>query len=202
LGGTCEGYSSQQEGDTLQDSSVDRNIEPAPGKARRPRSEYRIDETDRRILVLLAKDARLSARAIGREIGMSPGAVAERLRQLQDEQIVRGYHADIDPVQLGYELEAVIGLQIEQGVVMDETVKRLQAIPEVYSLEIVTGRWDLVVQVYAADRTHLLDLILRHVQAIPGFRHSETMVALRSFRRQYEWVDALPLTQRDSPESS
>ena len=55
-----------------------------------------VDEVDRRILELLERDARLSARAIARQIGMSPGAVSERVERLQARGVILGYHAHVN----------------------------------------------------------------------------------------------------------
>jgi DNA-binding Lrp family transcriptional regulator len=57
-----------------------------------------LDDVDLEILRLLRVDARRSARAIARDVGMSPGAVNERLTRLENSGVIRGYHADIDPV--------------------------------------------------------------------------------------------------------
>jgi Lrp/AsnC family leucine-responsive transcriptional regulator len=61
-----------------------------------------IDEISRKILRELQKDARLSFAELGRQVGLSPSATAERVRRLEDEGIIRGYRVDIDPRALGY----------------------------------------------------------------------------------------------------
>ena len=61
-----------------------------------------IDEISRKILRELQKDARISFAELGRQVGLSPSATAERVRRLEDEGIIRGYRVDIDPRALGY----------------------------------------------------------------------------------------------------
>jgi DNA-binding Lrp family transcriptional regulator len=122
-----------------------------------------LDDVDLKILRIIAVDARRSARSISREIGMSPGAVTERITKLEQSGIVRGYRAEISPEALGYDLQVLIGLQVEQGEPLDETIERLLSIPEITSVMIVTGRWDLVLQIQAAGHKHLQSLLLDQI---------------------------------------
>jgi len=105
----------------------------------------RVDDVDLQIIALLSQDARRSARSLAREIKMSPGAVSERVTRLEESGVIRGYHADVDPAALGYEMQVVVGLQTDQGPEVTETIKALLAVPEVTSVSVVTGTWDLLV---------------------------------------------------------
>ena len=63
-----------------------------------------LDEMSRKLLDELQKDARLPFAELGRRVGLSPSATAERVRRLEDEGIIRGYRVDIDPRALGYRI--------------------------------------------------------------------------------------------------
>ncbi len=145
-----------------------------------------LDAVDRRILRLLIEDAQQSARAIARAIEMSPGAASERIARLERTGVIRGYHADVSREALGYDLDALIALEIEQKPPLSEMVKHLAAIPEVASIHVVTGRWDLMIQIHARNHRHLQELILSNVWEIPGFRHSETMLILQSTSQTHD----------------
>ena len=97
-----------------------------------------VDETDFKILELLSKDARLSTRALSREIGMSPSAISERISKLERQKILRGYRADLDLAVLGYGLPAIVGVQVAHAQ-LDEIIERLLLVPEVESVYVVTG---------------------------------------------------------------
>jgi DNA-binding Lrp family transcriptional regulator len=139
-----------------------------------------VDDVDLQILKHLSADARLSGRALARAIGMSPGAVAERVTRLETSGVIRGYHADVDPSALGYRMQVVIGLQTEQGPEVGEAINALMALPEVIGVHVVTGQWDLLVVAQVRDHHHLRDVVLREVWAVVGFRHSESMLVLDS----------------------
>ena len=70
-----------------------------------------LDETNLRLLAELQADARLSLAELGRRVGLSSPAVADRLARLEESGVIRGYRADIDPRALGYELGVVIRIR-------------------------------------------------------------------------------------------
>jgi Lrp/AsnC family leucine-responsive transcriptional regulator len=147
-----------------------------------------LDDVDRRILSLLRGDARLSARAIGREIGMSAGAVSDRIARLEANEVIRGYRADVSPAALGYAMRVIVGLQTEQGTSVEETMEALLRAPEVIEVSMVSGAWDFVVLAQVRDHDHLRELIVQGLWGAPGFRHSETMIVLERREGTQEWV--------------
>src|SRR3954463_16705283 len=75
---------------------------------RRNNGDIAIDATDRALLGELQKDARLSLAELGRRVGLSSPAVADRLKRLTDDEIVGGYRVDVNPRALGYALSAIV----------------------------------------------------------------------------------------------
>lgn len=71
-----------------------------------------MDCTDRKIIRILQQDARLTLKQIGKEVGLTPPAVAERIRRLESDSIILGYHARIDPLKLSKNLSAFIGVDV------------------------------------------------------------------------------------------
>lgn len=161
-----------------------------------------LDETDREILLLLAENSRHSVRELARRIQMSPGAVADRISRLEESGVIRGYHTQIDPAALGYGLEAIIAVETEQGPSLEETLDRLMAIPEIESVQVVTGRWDLIARVRVRDHQHLRSIVFDKVWRIPGFRHSETMISYETRERPGGWNVGLALEEAAQPPSA
>jgi Lrp/AsnC family transcriptional regulator, leucine-responsive regulatory protein len=147
-------------------------------------AEHRLplDRVDRAILGLITAEARLSHREVARRVGMSPGAISDRIDRLERTGVIRGYHAEVDPESIGLTVEAFIGLQVAQGPPIGETMETLHAIPEVTGVFLVTGQWDLLVRVQVRDHKHLRDLLVDQVWRTPSFRHSETLMLLDSRR--------------------
>jgi DNA-binding Lrp family transcriptional regulator len=156
--------------------------EPGP-----PAERHALDDVDRRILALVARDARLSVRAIGREMRMSPGAISDRIDRMERAGVIRGYHADIDPAAIGYGTEVFVGLRTQQGPHLGDAIAQLAAVPEVASIHVVTGQWDVVVRLRVRDHQHLRDLLLSQMWQVSGFLHSETLLVLESHGGPPDW---------------
>ena len=143
----------------------------------------RVDHVDRQLLGLLSADPRASARKLSREIGMSPGAVGERLERLQERGVIRGFSLDVDPSALGFGLEVLVAIELRQGSPVESTIDLLWGIAEVQAIQLVTGRWDLVLSLLVRDQHHLREVLLGEVWSVADFQHSETMIILDTRRR-------------------
>ena len=71
-------------------------------------SKPALDAKDWQLIELLQKDARTGYAELGRHVGLSAPATAERVKRLEDAGVIRGYRADVDPQKLGYAIEAVL----------------------------------------------------------------------------------------------
>ena len=142
-----------------------------------------VDDVDRRLLTLLAADPRMSTRALARAIGMSPGAVGERLDRLHASGVIRGFRLDVAPAALGFGLEVLVAIELRQGSPVDDTIGLLQTLPEVESIQLVTGRWDLLLTMLVRDQEHLRRVLVGRVWSVADFQHSETMIILQTTSR-------------------
>jgi Lrp/AsnC family transcriptional regulator for asnA, asnC and gidA len=147
-----------------------------------------LDETDRAILRLLQEDARMPFSEIAREIDMSSATVHDRVNKLEEEGVIQGYHAKVDPKAAGYGISAFVGIRVEQGGEWD-TLERLRDIDGIQEVHLTTGEWDVVIRVYARDADELRELMFSEVPETEGFDRSQTMVILGT---DYE-SDVLPL---------
>lgn len=115
-----------------------------------------LDNTDWAILRELQEDARLSYAEIGRRVGLSSPAVQERIRRLEDANIIEGYHAKISLKSLQVGLMAMIRLSnIQEFDVKQKIVDILQDIPEVTDCYQVTGEDEFVIIVHAQTMEHM-----------------------------------------------
>lgn len=149
-----------------------------------------LDGLDVRILALLTAHPRVSARAIARQIGVSPGTVSQRIARLVERSLITGYRTLLNPESLGYSVHAMLGIQTDQGPALDDAISALLEIPEVAAVHVVTGSWDLLAEMWLRDHAHLLSVLREDVYRIPGFRHVETMMSLKTHSRREGWRPA------------
>jgi Lrp/AsnC family transcriptional regulator, leucine-responsive regulatory protein len=137
---------------------------PAVASNRRPNGASAegaaLDATNLRLLAELQADARLSLAELGRRVGLSSPAVAERLGRLERDGVIRGYHADVDPRALGYGLSAVIRIRPAPRQIA-EVARRAQETPEVVACDRITGDDCFVLRAHVRDVHHLEEVIDR-----------------------------------------
>jgi Lrp/AsnC family leucine-responsive transcriptional regulator len=117
-----------------------------------------IDDTNRRLLAELQEDARLSLAELGRRVGLSPPAVAERVQRLEQRGVILGYRAEIDPRALGLSLSAIIRIRPAPGQLAN-VAKLAQETPEVVDCRRVTGDDCYVMTAHLRDVEHLEEVI-------------------------------------------
>lgn len=118
-----------------------------------------MDAIDRMLLEALQADARVSYAELGRKVGLTPPAVAERVRRLESSGVIAGYHAHVDLKKAGYGLTAFIRLNSAP-----ELAKQLGRIaadtPEILEFHHVTGTEGFILKVIASSIEHLEKVIV------------------------------------------
>lgn len=116
------------------------------------------DATNLRLLAELQQDARLSLAELGRRVGLSSPAVAERLKRLEDDGVITAYRAQVDPRRLGYSLGVVIRIRPAPRQLRD-VAQLARDTPEVVECHRVTGDDCYVMTAYVRDVEHLEEVI-------------------------------------------
>lgn len=125
--------------------------------------ESHLDEMAWRVLAVLQADGRLSYSEIGRRVGLSPPAAAERVRRLEEAGAITGYGAGVDPARLGYAVTAFISLGTENA--RYQRVRRLAVeLPEVVECHHVSGDPSFLIKVRAGSLEHLERVISRFAE--------------------------------------
>jgi Lrp/AsnC family leucine-responsive transcriptional regulator len=120
-----------------------------------------LDTTDWGLIEALQENSRLTFAELGRRVSLSPPAVAERVRRLEEAGVVRGYHADIDLAALGLPMQAMIRITTNNVAECASHGHRLQNVPEVLEAQRVTGSDSYIVRVAVRSMEHLEDLLNR-----------------------------------------
>jgi len=133
---------------------------PIEGVSMAAPSDPPLDPVNCRLIEELQADARVTLAELGRRVGLSPPAVAERIARLEECGVIRGYHADVDPRALGYTLGAII--RIRPAPRQIPTVAQLaRDTPQVVECHRVTGDDCFLMRVVVRDVQELEELIDR-----------------------------------------
>jgi len=132
-----------------------------------------LDSLSRSILKALQENARASFAEIGRKVGLSAPAVADRVQKLEAANIIRGYHVDINPDKMGYCIQAIIAFESKNGATPG-FAKFITKVPEVIECHRVTGTYCFIMKV-AVETTQHLD---RLISTLSEYGESTTSIIL------------------------
>ena len=121
-----------------------------------------IDSTNRRVLAELQADARISLAELGRRVGLSAPAVAERVQRLEQEGVITGYRADVDPRALGFPLQAIVRIRPAPRQI-PKVAELARETPEVVECERITGDDCFFMRMNLRSVEHLEEVIDRFV---------------------------------------
>lgn len=117
-----------------------------------------MDDIDRNIIRLLQEDSRKSFNKIAESLGIAVGTAYNRVKNLEDRGILKGYTIVLDPTKLGYGLTALILIQAD-GRYLPEVEKELAKLDEVISIYDITGDYDIAVVARFMNRAMLNNFI-------------------------------------------
>jgi len=117
-----------------------------------------LDDIGWNIISELQKNARIPFSELGRRVGLSTPAVVERVRQMEDAGIIRGFHAEIDPAKLGFGVMAFIRVKVSGGKLRN-FAELVRSCPEALECHRVTGSESFIVKVAVTDINHLESVI-------------------------------------------
>jgi DNA-binding Lrp family transcriptional regulator len=140
-----------------------------------------LDEVDRQILAELQADGRMTNVELARRVGLSAPPCLRRVRRLEEDRIIRGYHADLDPVALGYQITffALVGLESQKETVLQSFEQMVRAWPEVRECHMIRGGGDFLLRLVARDTAHENALTSR-LTAVGEVARVQTLQTIRT----------------------
>lgn len=140
----------------------------------------KMDEIDQQLISLLRQNARMNVADLAHKLKVSRGTVTNRLRKLEDQQIIVGYTVRLRPEAETERIRAWMGILVE-GNQTRRVIASLLGEPGVASLHDTNGRWDLLAELESSSMTELSQ-ILERIRLIPGIRSTETNIHLATYR--------------------
>ncbi|WP_303238937.1 Lrp/AsnC family transcriptional regulator [Leyella stercorea] len=162
-------------------------------------AHYNLDSLDKKILKLIAKDARIPFLEVARLCNVSGAAIHQRIQKLTNLGVLKGSQFIIDPEMLGYETCAYIGLYLQNSATFDDVVEELKKIPEVVECHYTTGGFDMFIKLYARNNHHLLNVIHDKLQPL-GLSRSETIISFNAIIDRQLPISELPVEEKDDAE--
>ena len=143
-----------------------------------------IDAIDRRILAILHADARISNSALADAVGIAPSTCHGRVRRLQEQGVIRGFYADIDPAAIGLPLQAMVsvGLQAHSRGKISNFVQHIRRKPQVIDVYFLAGADDFIIHVAARDTDDLRSFVVDNLNADADVAGTQTSLIFEHLR--------------------
>jgi Lrp/AsnC family transcriptional regulator for asnA, asnC and gidA len=142
-----------------------------------------LDEIDIYLLAALRKDGREAFSQIANQLKVSPGMIRQRYNKLVEDGYLKVV-AITNPIQRGFKTMALIGVHTD-GYRMLEVADKVAKLDEVVYLVVVSGRYDIMIEVFCRDHEDLLKFITEKLYSIEGVRETETFMHLKIVKEVY-----------------
>jgi Lrp/AsnC family transcriptional regulator for asnA, asnC and gidA len=151
-----------------------------------------MDQIDLEIISFLQTDGRMPFTDIAKELDISEGTVRNRVARLMQERVLQ-IVGMVDPYRLGYDAPAMISISV-QPPLLNQVAKTISKFPEVSYLIMVSGDYDLLVEVLCKDRDHLANFLNEKLLKVTGITNTQTSMVLHTYKMSY---GALPDIDND-----
>jgi len=144
--------------------------------------DYPLDKIDLIILSALQTNARLQNTELAKKCGMAPSAVLERVKKLEQKEIIKNYTTRIEPAALNLKLLAFISIKSSAGPGDASTAKLIAKIPEVLEVHHIAGEDCYLVKIRTEDPQSLIKLMRDKFSKIPNIISTKTTVVLETLK--------------------
>tara|TARA_B100000941_G_scaffold285220_1_gene256959 strand:+ start:144 stop:614 length:471 start_codon:yes stop_codon:yes gene_type:complete len=138
-----------------------------------------LDGIDKIIIKHLLDEARTPIQILAKACGISGAAIHQRLKKLENTEVISGSQIILNPKVLGFNTIAFIGIYLDKAIRNPEAVQQLKNIPEVVECHYTTGNWSIFVKLLCRDNEHLMQLLNKNIQSIEGVSRTETFISLQ-----------------------
>jgi len=151
-------------------------------------NEIILDKVDLSILRLMQENARISNADLARELNMVPSGVLERVKKLEQKNVILQYTTRLNPAPLNQKLVAFVFMKAADGLGCSTTGKELAKIPEVQEVHNIAGEDCYLVKIRTADSASLMELMRNQFSKIPNILSTRTTIVLETVKEQQQII--------------
>lgn len=143
-----------------------------------------LDKIDLKILKLLQQNARIPMTELAEKVGLSTTPVTERVRRLERENIITGYHAKLNPHAIGQSLMVFVELKLrsKSGNIFEDFRREVTKIPQILECHLVSGEYDYLIKVRLPDMSAYRDMLGSILLQLPAASESRSYVVMEEVK--------------------
>ena len=144
----------------------------------------RLDKIDKKILIILQRNAKITNSKLSKEIGLSPAPTLERVRKLESNGIISGYHAKLDKSKLGLGVSTfvMVSLKVHNKKNLLSFLDKIKDLENIVECHHITGSADFILKVVAENIESYQDLMLEKINEIEVADSFQSLVILSTFK--------------------
>ena len=145
-------------------------------------ADTNLDEIDLKILQRLQNDGRITNVELANSVGLTAPPCLRRMRALEDEGVIKSYHAAIDPAKMGYTITvfAMVSLKSQAEIDLQAFEDHVQKLPEVRECYMLNGEIDFMLKVVAKDLQQFQSFLTSQITSAPNVASVKTSLTIRS----------------------
>lgn len=143
-----------------------------------------LDRIDRLILDILQREGRIAMRDLAERVHLSATPCAERVKRMERDGVIRGYHARVDPAALGRNLLVFLEIKLsaKSGDVFDRVKEELLYVPEVMECHLVSGEFDYLVKARLPEMSAYRRLLGEILKRLPSAASSHSYIVMEEIK--------------------
>jgi len=146
-----------------------------------------VDKTDQKILSELSKDSSISIPKLAEKINVNSSVVYSRIKRLVKKKLIERFTIQVNNKELGYSVKSLTGITMDSKQ-RDNVIQELFKIPSVSEVSEVTGRFDILVTMYAENLSAMYRIISDNIGKIQGIIGSESFIEMKTRSKQMPYM--------------
>ena len=147
----------------------------------------KVDKTDQKILSELSKDSSISIPKLAEKINVNSSVVYSRIKRLMKKKLIERFTIEINNKELGYGVKSLTGINMDSKQ-RDNIIQELLKIPGVREVAEVTGRFDILVTMYAENLNEMYKIVSDNIGKIDGIIGSESFIEMKTRTKQMPYM--------------
>ena len=146
-----------------------------------------MDKTDQKILSELTNDSSISIPKLSEKTKINSSVVYSRIRRLEKKKLITRFTIEINNKELGYGVKSLTGINMDSKQ-RDNVIQELLKIPGVIEVSEVTGRFDILVTMYAENLNEMYRIVSDDIGKIQGVTSSESFIEMKTRTKQMPYM--------------
>ena len=147
----------------------------------------KVDKIDQKILSELSKDSSISIPKLSKKINVNSSVVYSRIKRLVKKKLIERFTIDVNNKEFGYGVKSITGINMDSKQ-RDVVIQELFKIPGVREVSEVTGRFDILVTMYAKNLSEMYSIISDNIGKIQGIIGSESFIEMKTRTKQMSYM--------------